>query len=172
MNYENKWKLLADLLRQHQEKGEEIPADVLNDLRSAKTMIQVLKADPTDIESISRIDTYLRTVESYAIFTMENEGKENVEEWLKKLKELERVENKENVETTTKFVTKVPRNKNWMRIQIPEDIHGQEMRKLVKEEGLCYRLEKKGYILVYGDKKKIKSLVKRLAKQFSGARNG
>lgn len=172
MSYERKWKLLADLLTQLRERGQEVPADVLNDLRSAKTMIQVLKADPTDIESISRIDTYLRTVESYAIFTMEKEGKENVEKWLKKLEAPERVENCEKGMVISKFVTRVPRNENWMRIKISDDIHGEEIRKLVEEEGLSCRLEKNKYIIVYGEKKKIKSLVKRLAEQYSGSRNG
>jgi hypothetical protein len=171
MSYERKWKLLADRLTELQEMGVKIPADVLNDLRSAKTMIQVLKADPTHVESISRIDTYLRTVEAYTIFTMEKQGKENVEEWLKELKEPERGETNENGETSSTFV-RVPRNKNWMRIQISEDIPREEMKKLVEENGLAYKLEKNGHILVHGDKENIKSLVKRLAEQFRGARNG
>ena len=172
MSYERKWKLLADLLTKLQERGKKIPVDVLNDLRSAKTMIQVLKADPTQIESISRIDTYLRTVEAYTIFTMEKQGKGNVEEWLKKLKEPERWETNEKGEKNSTFVTSVPRNKNWMRIQISEDIPKEEMKKLVEENGLSYRLEKNGHILVHGDKKNIKLLVNRLAEQFRGARNG
>ena len=172
MSYERKWKLLADLLTKLQENGEKIPADVLNDLRSAKTMIQVLKADPTHIESISRIDTYLRTVEAYTIFTMEKKRKGNVEEWLKKLKEQERVEINEKVEKNSTFVTRVPRNKNWIRIQISEDIPREEMKELVEENGLSYRLEQNGYILVHGDKENMKLLVKRLAEQFRGARKG
>lgn len=172
MSYERKWKLLADLLTKLQENGEKIPADVLNDLRSAKTMIQVLKADPTHIESISRIDTYLRTVEAYTIFTMEKKRKGNVEEWLKKLKEQERVEINEKVEKNSTFVTRVPRNKNWIRIQISEDIPREEMKELVEENGLSYRLEQYGYILVQGDKENLKLLVKRLAEQFRGARKG
>jgi hypothetical protein len=171
MSYERKWKLLADLLTELQETGKKIPAEVLNDLRAAKTMIQVLKADPTHKESISRIDTYLRTVESYTVFTMEKQGKENVEEWLKKLKEPERVENNDKGETASRFVTRVPRNNNWMRIQISEDIPKKEMKKLVEENNLSYRTEQNGHILVYGDKENIKSLVKRLAEQFRGARN-
>ncbi len=171
MSYERKWKLLADLLTELQEKGEEIPGDVLNDLRSAKTMIQVLKADPTHIESISRIDTYLRTVEAYTIFTMEKQGKENVEEWLKILKGPERVEINEKGEKNSTFI-RVPRNKNWIRIQISEDIPREEMKKLVEENGLSYRLEQNGHILVHGNKENIKSLVKRLAEQFRGARKG
>ena len=170
MSYERKWKLLADLLTELQEMGENIPADVLNDLRSAKTMIQVLKADPTHIESISRIGTYLRTVESYTIFTMEKQGKENVEELLKKLNGTERLENNKKREAVNRFVSNVPRNKNWIRIQISEDIPGEEMKKLVEENGLSYRIEKNGYILVYGDKESIRSLVKKLAEQFRGDR--
>jgi len=172
MSYEEKWKVLADLLTELQERGEKIPADVINDLRSAKTMIQVLKADPTHIENISRIDTYLRNVESYAIFTTEKRGTEIVEEWLKKLKEPERMETNEKEEKNSTFVTRVPRNKNWIRIRISENIAREEMKKLVEENGLSYRLEQNGYILVHGDKENIKSLVKRLAEQFPGARNG
>jgi hypothetical protein len=171
MSYERKWKLLADLLIELQEKGEKIPADVLNDLRSAKTMIQVLKADLTHIENISRIDTYLRTVEAYTIFTMEKKGKENVEEWLKKLKGPERVETNEKGEKNTTLVIRVPRNKNWIRIQISEDIPREELKELVEEYGLSYRLDQNEHILVHGDKENIKSLVKRLAEQFRGAKN-
>ena len=86
MSYDEKWKVLADLLTELQKRGEKIPAAILNDLRSAKTMIQVLKADPTHTENISRIDTYLRSVESHAIYTIEKQGSESAEEWLKKLK--------------------------------------------------------------------------------------
>jgi len=169
MSYKKKWKVLADLLAELQESGKKIPADVINDLRSAKTMIQVLKADPAHTENISRIDTYLRNVEAYAILTLEKQGTENVEEWLKKLKGPKRVENNEKKDAD-RFVTKVPRDKDWMRIQISEDIPREEMKKRVKEEGLSYRIQKNGYMLVFGNRENIKSLVKKLAEQFRGAR--
>jgi len=172
MSYEEKWKVLADLLAELQERGEKIPADVINDLRSAKTMIQVLKADPTHIENISRIDTYLRNVESYAIFTTEKWGTEIVEEWLKKLEEPKRMKNKQKKEAASRFVPGVPRDKNWVRIQISEDIPREDIKKLVEENGLSYKMQKNGYMLVYGNGENIKSLVKKLAEQFRGTRNG
>ena len=82
MSYDEKWKVLDELLIELQKRGEKIPADVMKDLRSAKTIIQVLKADPSHLESSSRIDTYLRSVESYAILTAEKLG--IAEKWLKK----------------------------------------------------------------------------------------
>jgi len=172
MSYEEKWKVLADLLTELQKRGEKIPAEVINDLRSAKTMIQVLKADPSHIENISRIDTYLRSVESYAIFTTEKWGTEIVEEWLKKLKDPKRVKKKEKKEAASRFVPRVPRGKNWMRIQISEDIPREDMKKLVEESGLSYKMQKNGYMLVYGNKENIKSFVKRMAEQFRSSRNG
>jgi hypothetical protein len=172
MSYEEKWKILADLLTELQERGEKIPAEVINDLRSAKTMIQVLKADPTHTENISRIDTYLRSVESYAIFTTEKRGTEIVEKWLKKLEEPKRVKKKEKRDATSRFVPRVPRDNNWLRIQISEDIPREEMKKLVEESGLSYKMQKNGYMLVYGNGKNIKSLVKKLAEQFRGTKNG
>jgi len=171
MSYEEKWKLLADLLIELQERGEKIPAEVMNDLRSAKTIIQVLKADPTHIESISRIDTYMRSIESYAIFTAEKLGTKNVEEWLKKLKDPKRVKKKEKREENSRITPRVPRDKNWMRIQISEDTPPEGIKKLVKESKLSYKMQKNGYILVYGNGENIKSFVKRMAEQFRGSRN-
>ena len=172
MSYEEKWKVLTDLLIELQERGEKIPADVMHDLRSAKTMIQVLKADPTHIESISRIDTYLRSVESYAIFTVENYGTEIVEEWLKKLEIEKRVRNKEKKETASRFIAGVPRDKNWVRIQISEDTPPEDIKKLVEASNLSYKMQKNGYMLVYGNGENIKSFVKKMAEKFRGTRNG
>jgi hypothetical protein len=171
MSYEEKWKILADLLIELQERGKKIPADVMNDLRSAKTIIQVLKADPTHIESISRIDTYMRNVESYAIFAAEKLGTENVEEWLKKLEEPKIVKKKESA-TDSRFTPGVPRDKSWMRIKISDDTPPEDVKKLVKKNRLSYKMQENGYILVYGNEENIKTFVKRMAEQFRGSRNG
>ena len=85
MNYEETWKVLADLFTDLKQKGENIPTHIMEDLRSAKTMIQILKSDPTHVENLPRIETYLGNVESYLIFSVNNKsGKKNAEQWLKK----------------------------------------------------------------------------------------
>jgi hypothetical protein len=170
LSYEEKWKVLADLLMELQERGEKIPVDVMNDLRSAKTMIQVLRADPTHIESLSRIDTYMRGVESYTIFTAEKYGTELVEEWLKRLKET-KVRGKEK-KTASRFIPGVPRNKNWVRIEISEDTPPEEIKKLVEESDVSYKMQENGYIFVYGDRENIKSFMKMMTERFRGTKNG
>jgi len=172
MSYEERWKILADLLTELQEMGKKTPADVMNDLRSAKTMIQVLKADQTHTETISRIDTYLRNVESYAISTAEKLEKKIAEDWLKKLEDQKRAKTAEKPEATSRFIPGVPRDKNWVRIQMLEDIPQENLKKLVKENGLSYKTQKNGYITVYGNGESVKKFVKMMAEQFRGARKG
>ena len=170
MSYEEKWKILADLLTELQERGEKIPADVMNDLRSANTMIQVLKADPTHTENISRIDTYMRSVESYVIFAAEKLGTETVEAWLKKLKDTEAMKKKDRA-AGSRFSLGAPRNKSWMRIKISDDTPLEDVKNLVKESKLSYKMQENGYILVYGNENNIKSFVRRMAEQFRSAGN-
>ena len=172
MNYEEKWKVLSDFLIELQKEGKEIPTDVMNDLRSAKTMIQVLTANPTNMKYISRIDTYLRTVESYAINTAEKHGTEKVEDWLKKLK-MENIDsNKEEKETASRFVPGIPRDKKWVRIQISEDTPPNDIKKLVETSDLSYKIQEKGYILVYGNGEDVKSFMKKMTERFRVSRNG
>ncbi len=170
LSYEEKWIILADLLAELQERGEKIPVDIINDLRSAKTMIQVLKADPTHTENISRIDTYMRSVESYAIFAAEKLGTKTVEEWLKKL-DTKTVKKKEDRAAGSRFSLGVPRDKSWMRIKISDDTPLEDVKNLVKESKLSCKMQENGYILVYGNEKNIKSFVRRMAEQFRGSGN-
>jgi hypothetical protein len=171
LSYEEKWKVLADLLIELQERGEKIPADIMNDLRSAKTMIQVLRADPTHTENLPRIDIYLNGVESYTIFTAEKYGTELVEEWLKKLKAPKELRTKEK-KTASRFIPGVPRNKNWVRIEISEDTPPEEIKKLVEESDVSYKMQENGYIFVYGDRENIKSFMKMMTERFRGTKNG
>ena len=171
MSYEENWKVLADLLTELRKKGEKIPTDVMNDLRSAKTMIQILKADPTHIENIPRIETYLRNVESYAILTAQEKlGAEFVERWLRKLERAKKIKIEEKEEVTPRFVPGLPRDKNWVRVQISEDAPREDLERLAKENKLSCKMQKNGYMLVYGNGESIKSFVKKMAEKFRGTR--
>jgi len=171
MGYEENWKVLADLLTELRKKGEKIPIDIMDDLRSAKTMIQILKADPTHIENISKIETYLRSVESYAIFTAQEKlGTEFVEQWLRKIEKTKKIKIEEEMEAPPRFVPGLPRDKNWVRIQISKDTSRKDVERLVKENNLSCKMQKNGYMLVYGDGESIKSFVKKMAEKFRDTR--
>jgi hypothetical protein len=170
LRYEKKWNILADLLMELQNKGEKIPPEIMDDLRSAKTIIQVLKADPTSTENKARADKYLRNVESYVILTAEEFGTETVEDWLKKLKETKKVEQKDK-KAQPKFVHGIPRDKNWVQIQTSKETSKELVIKYAQKNGLSYVEREKRQLIVYGNKENIKSFVKSMAEQFRNSRD-
>jgi len=171
MDYEERWNVLADLLTELRRKGDRIPAEVMNDLRSAKTMIQILKADPTHIENIPRVETYMGNVESYLVFAAQEKfGSEFVERWMKKLEEARRtVKAERKAKPTPKFVPGLPKDKGWVRVQISEDISQEDIERIAKENKLSCKMQKNEYMLVYGNSESIKAFVKKMAEKFRGA---
>jgi hypothetical protein len=169
MRYEEVWRALADLLTELRQKGEVISADVIDDLRSAKTMIHVLKADPSHTENIPRVETYLENVELQLISTAQEKfGTEYVELWMKKLEEARRVT--EGKETASRFVPGVPRGKHWVRVQVSEETPKKDISELAEQNRLSYKVQEDGYVLVYGKNANVKSFVKRLAEKLRSAR--
>jgi len=166
MGYEEVWKVLADLITDLRKRGEKIPANVMNDLRSAKTMIQILKADPTHIENLPRIETYLGDVESYLIFLAQNKfGSDYVEQWMEKLERARR-EIHEEGKVASRFVPGLPRGERWVRIQISQDAPQKDIETLAEENNLSYKTQEDGYMLVYGDVERIKAFVAQMKKIF------
>ena len=165
MGYEEAWRVLSELVKELRKRGETIPANIMKDLRSAKTMIQVFKADTTHIENIPQIETYLGSAESYLFLVVEEKyGRKFFEKWIEKLSLARRkVEKKE--ETVSKFVPGLPRGKHWVRIQISKQTPQEEIERLAKEESLSCKMQKNGYMLVYGNIESIKSFVKMLAEK-------
>ena len=172
MGYEELWKALADLLTDLRKRGETIPTEIMNDLRSAKTMIQILKADPVHTENLLRVETYLGNVESYLLFAAQDKiGPERVEHWMRKFERARRGvwEEKEAV-AALRFVPGLPRDKRWIRIQVSEGTPRKDIERLTDENGLSCRMQENGYMLVYGDGEKIKSFVKKIAGKFRGVK--
>ncbi len=170
MSYEGLWKVLEDLLTELQERGEAIPSEIIGDLRSAKTLIQILKADPTHTKYLPEIETYLGSVEAYIVFTMKEKiGPQYADKCMRKIGEARKSFPKEEKETQAlRFVPGLPRDRPWVRIQFSKETPRGEIEKLAEERGLAYKTQDNGYIIVYGDSEKIKSLVKKLAEMLRG----
>ncbi len=165
MGYGEAWKVLADLITELRKRGETIPPHVMNDLRSAKTMIQILKADPTHLENLPRIETYMENVESYLAFTLQEKfGSDYVEKWIKKLEKARRAREEEE-KAAPRFVPGLPRGKHWVRVQVSKDMPKNDIKRLAKENKVSSKMHKNGYMLVYGDVEKVKLFVKKMAEK-------
>jgi len=169
MGHDEVWKALADLITEFRRRGESIPSDVMEDLRAAKTMIQVLRADPTRMENVPSIELYLGNVESYLIYEAQKKfGSKFMEEWMQKIKEARETKAvTEKPEPSSKFVPGLPRGQKWVRVQVSKETPEREIKKLTEETGLSFKVQTDGYMLVYGDDEKLKLFVKKTAEKLS-----
>jgi len=86
MGYVAVWKVLEEIITDFRKKGVIVPVEVMNDLKSANTMIKVLKADPSRGGITQKIEEYLGSIESYLIPQGQKIfGVEHVKGWLKRL---------------------------------------------------------------------------------------
>ncbi|MFQ6074250.1 MAG: DUF2096 family protein, partial [Candidatus Bathyarchaeia archaeon] len=106
MGNEEVWRTLNDLIMEFRKKGEAIPPEVMADLRAAKTLMHVLKADPTKVENVPTIEMYLGNVESHLIFEAQSKfGSDFANRWMKRLREArEKPDVEVPAETASKFV--------------------------------------------------------------------
>jgi len=172
MAHDEVWKALADLITEFRRRGESIPSDVMEDLRAAKTMIEVLRADPSRIENVPSIELYLGNVESYLVFEAQKKfGSEFVDEWMQKIREArERKATGEKPQPSSKFVPGLPRGQKWVRVQVSKETPETEIKKLAEDTGLSFKVQRDGYMLVYGEDEKLKLFVKRAAEKLRGVK--
>lgn len=165
MQYEKVWKVLEDLFKTLVEQGEKVPSNIINDLRAAKTLIQIYKMKPDDSQSIVKIETLLDKIESGLIFLMEkSRGVESAKEWMRKIEDVRmgRLEVIEE-EAITRAVYGVPKDKSWIKIKLSADLTRERIEEEAKGLNLKVEESGEGHVLVIGNKDDLKSLIKNIA---------
>ena len=165
IGYEEWWKALESLIAEFRRRKIEIPGEVMVSLRSAKTMISVYKADLSHLEHTLDIENYLLDVESNLInLAKEKLGQAFMQDWLRKL-ENARKEEAQLEAQPSRFISSRPRGVHWIRILPSEDILKENVKRLAGELKLGCKMQKDGYMLVYGSKEVIKEFVKKMAEK-------
>ncbi len=167
MGYNEVWKVLDDLIAEFRNRNKAIPPEIMEDLRAAKTLIQITKADPSRAENIPSIEAYLGNVESTLMFKAQKDfGQGFTDEWMKKIQKAREVKAEEKPVSTSKFVAGLPRGQKWVRVQVTAETSEKEIKQLVEETGLSSRLQEDGFMLVYGEDEKLKLFLKKSAEKF------
>ena len=163
MGYLAAWTVLEEMITEFRKRGIVVPAEIMNDLRSAKTLINILKADPTRVDTSQKVDEYLLNVESYLISEGQKTfGTKYIEEWLKQLDEASKKMPEEQKEET-KFVPSLPREHKWIRIKPSAEFPAEKLKTLAEESHLSYNVQNDGFLLVYGENSHIKEFIKKMA---------
>jgi hypothetical protein len=165
MGYLAVWKVLEEMILEFRKRGITIPTEVMDNLKSARIMIKILKADPSRGETMQKIEEYLSNVESYLISEGQKKfGVEYVDKWLKKLDEAS-IRFPDLEEEETRFVPGLPREHKWIRVKPSAELPMEKLKLLAKELNLSCELQGDGYLLVYGEDESLKEFVKKMAKK-------
>ncbi len=174
MGYEAVWKILEEIIIELRKKGVATSPNVMNDLKSAKVLMKVLDASERDRgDTAPRIEQYLGSVEAYLVTEAQKIfPSTRIDSWLKRIEEAScdmcqtcSIENNRKGKEEAKFVTGVPRDKKWIRVEPLASLSLEELKQLAAETSLSFREEKDGYLLVYGSAESIKKFVRKMTDQ-------
>ena len=112
------WKLLEEMIIELKKKGVVIPENIMGDLRSAKSMIKLHCTQAQGAgDVIQKAEELTANVEAYLVTEAQKPlGSEKVDLWLRRLEEAN-AEVCEEVAEENKFVTGVPRDQKWVRVE-------------------------------------------------------
>jgi hypothetical protein len=160
------WKVLEEMVISLKRKEVTIPAEVISDLKSARTMIRIFKADPKEGETAQKVERYLGKTESYLVTEAEKRfGQEYANEWLRRIDEAARKAVDEG-EYETRFIRGVPRRQKWIRLTPSAELPIERLKILAEESDLSYSVQADGGLLVFGKDEILKSFVKKIAARY------
>jgi hypothetical protein len=166
VGYLDVWRVLEEIVADFRRRGKEIPVEVMDDLKSARTMIRILKADSNREDTVQKIEEYIRTLESYLVSEGQKQfGTEYVDEKLKRLSEARGKASVEKVEET-QFVFGVPRGHKWVRARPTAELSLETLKSLAKESGLLHRTQNDGSLLVHGKDEEVRGFVKKMTTEY------
>jgi len=143
--------------------GITILSNVMEDLRSSKSMIKVAAAEDSHGDVLMKAEEFLANVEAFCV----NEGQKvfgtkHVDRWLEVLEEAGSVEDCEDDFDEGNFITGVPRDQKWVRVEPIEKLSTALIEKFAKEQSLEIKVQTDGRLLVHGQHENIKAFVKKM----------
>lgn len=166
MGYSEAWKILEEMVADFRKKGKVVPPQVMDDLKSARTMIRILKADASCSEATQKIEEYLGSVESYLVSEGEKSfGAAYANEWLKRLHDASKKVGMEEKEET-RFVSSLPREQQWIRVKPSTELSIGRLKALANDSSVSYKVQDDGSILIFGTKELVLDFVKKTAAKY------
>lgn len=158
------WKTLEDLLIELRKKDVQVPSNIMEDLRAARSMIELSCSESAPGEALAKAEEYTANVEAYLITKAEEimEPKQ-VDEWFKRLEAANIQIETETQITEGKFVVGVPRGQKWIRIETDNKVPESYVLKLAGERNLAVNKQADGRLIVYGQPGDVKAFVKQVA---------
>jgi len=159
--------VLDDLIAEFRKRGETIPSEIMEDLRSAKSLIHISIANPSVSRDSTQIEACLSNVEVYLMSKARKFGNRFTEKWMKRVETVGREATKEFTtnSTVSKFLLGMPKGTPWVRVKISEDISRRIAKAMAKDSGLLTNSMEKGYLLVYGQRERLQIFIRKMSEK-------
>jgi hypothetical protein len=166
MDYLNLWQVLEELYNTLLKKGVTLPREIMDDLKSVKTLINIYKVDVTTLNVATEIEIYLEKIESNLLYLAESDiGKAYAEKWLKKIYEARRSEVEKRKTYQARFISGVPKNEHWIRIKTSDLMKDQDRKRLLDKFNLSSKPQNDEYVLIHGKEENIRKFIKEVGKK-------
>ena len=157
------WKLLEDMMIELKRKGVIVPSNVFEDLRAAKSMIKLSCMEGSGGgEAIQKAEELTANVEAFLVTEATKVmGSDKVDQWLNRLEEANAgICEKPTAEN--KFVTGVPRDQKWVRVEPIQTLPTERIMQIAKSQNLAVNPQKDGRLVVYGQPNGIKAFLQKM----------
>jgi hypothetical protein len=172
LGYSETWKILEGIIIEFRKKGLPVPEHVMNDLKSAKTMIKLMDSGDGRGEIGPKVEQYLASLEAYLVTEAQKTFlPERIDEWLRRLEasscDVCSGQPKRATEEEFRFIPGLPRDQKWVRVKPIASLPQEKLKQLAKESDLSFKTEKDGHLIVYGKTEGIREFVKKMTEQAS-----
>jgi hypothetical protein len=155
------------MIIEFRKKGLAIPATVMNDLKSARTMIKLMDVDESRGETAQKAEEYLGNVEAYLVTEAQKKiAPEYIDAWLRRLEEAS-CETCEAKAEESRFISGLPRDQKWIRVEPLASLPPEKLKQLARETNLSTSVQEDGRLLVYGKAEDVKEFVKKMTEETS-----
>ena len=159
MNYGSVCNKLDALMSELLNKGVNVPQQIAEGLNSVRSLIQIYSKSPDKLHSLIDKSTELQTLEMNLVILAEASfGKDFADAWQQKISAAYKEEIPDQKQNS-RYVSGVPKEQYWVRLKtgdITEDIGLDGMLDGMR---LNARKEPDGYLLIYGQKEDVKTLL-------------
>jgi len=163
MGYAAKWKALEDLMLELGKKGYETPASIISDLRNTKIMIKIIDTEDSMGDTTIKLEEVLGSIQSDLITEAQQRlSPHEIDEWLNRIAETSVPTFETRIENKNIFITGVPKDQQWIRIEPIPNMSAEWLSETAKENNLTVKGQKDGRIVVYGHQESIKLFLKKM----------
>jgi hypothetical protein len=169
VEYEYLWTALEAIVVELKKKRVTVLPELVDDLKSAQTLIKIHRTDPTALDVATEIERYLETVEANLIYLARSDvGEAYADDCVRRLHEARLKGLRETVNVPSTFVTGVPKGAHWIRLKVSDLLDDNEVLALVDKWALSRSVQADGFLLIYGAEEKVKAFIKEISDKIRG----